>query len=495
MRELYNVIEGILDNDKKILDSTELHLRYELFIQYLGDILWKKTPYTYFLSIGTIVFELNQEMQDETATSMYREVESRLTKYFRHLERVYEKKYDISWRHKSVLGGVIYYLNMKEGSKNNVIEFRIKNLNDNRRIDIVWPKSFIFMSPNINEAILDTDTTITKNAEEYSVVSQLIDNGILYACEKTKARFALACQNEIASFENGHLSFFNDNAKVCSEVVIWYDRAKDFLKKHNIKSISAPQITIVKPQEDVSMFGTLKTRYLRVYQPVKDIIKNTDIEEGRMVDYTVIKNGDLNFRRGECDFVDSRQGLIMENSVIKIETFNKITLQNCNIDLKILNIQGEGVNFKNCKGNLLSIEVYEPSLFDGEFGKELFKIFDDKYEFWCWADKGGQKQELRKTNNIRKTLAFFGNKRYYCPNKSPYRITGSLKDICDVSSFNKFYVLKFYSNNYAVNFTTDIYTAQRQQRIDRFKYETNDHQQIAPEQTKDGFYCVIYSEK
>lgn len=348
---------------------------------------------------------------------------------------------------------------------------------------------------SLYEALLDTDLEITKNIEEYSIISQLIDNGILYACEKTKARFAVACQNEIASFKDGELSFFNDKAKVCSEVVIWYDLAKDFLKKHNIKSISAPQITIVEPKDDLSMFGTLRTRYLRIFEPETNTIKNMNVEKGRIVDYTFIKNSDIRFKRGGSDFCDSRQGLIMENSVIKIETFDKITFQNCDLNLGILNIHGEGVNFKSCRGDLASIEVYDPSLFDSEFGKELFKIFDDRYEFWCWADKGGQKQELRKTNNIRKTLAFFGNKRYYCPNKSPYRIIGSLKDICDVSGFNKLYVLRFYSNNYAVNFTTNIYTAQRQQRIERFKYETNDHQQIAPEQTKDGYYVVIFNEK
>lgn len=348
---------------------------------------------------------------------------------------------------------------------------------------------------NILESILDVDDTITKNTVEHAVVSQLFDNGIFYACEKTKARFASVCQNEIASYSDGELSFFNDDAKICSEVVILYDRAKDFLKRINIKSISAPQITIVHPKDDLDMLGTLKTRYLRIYNPASNTLKNLHTEKGRMVDYTFIKNSDLYFRRGGYDFCDSKQGLIMDNSVIKVETFNKITFQSCDINLSILNIQGEGVDFKSCKGDLAGIEVYDPSLFDGDFGKELFNIFDDTYEFTCWVDKGGQRQEIRKTNNLRKTLAFFGNKRYYCPNNSPYKIIGSLKEVCNVSGFNKFYYLKFYSNNYAVNFTTNMYTAQRQQRIDRFKYETNNHQQIAPEQTKDGFYCVIFSEK
>lgn len=345
------------------------------------------------------------------------------------------------------------------------------------------------------EALLDTDITITKNAEEYSVVSQLVDNGIFYACEKTKARFASACQNEIASYSDGELSFFNDQAKVCSEVVIWYDRAKDFLKRVNIKSISAPQITIVYPKDDLYMLGTLKTRYLRIYNPVSNTLKNLHTEKGRIVDYTFIKNSDINFRRGGYDFCDSKQGLIMENSVIKIETFDKITFQNCVLNLSILNIQGEGVDFKSCKGDLAGIEVYDPSLFDGDFGKELFNIFDNTYEFTCWVDKGGQRQEIRKTNNLRKTLAFFGNKRYYCPNNSPYKIIGSLKDVCDVSGFNKFYYLKFYSNNYAVDFTSRLTVAKQWQRIERFKYTTNNHQEIPLEKTKDGYYVVIYCEK
>ena len=345
---------------------------------------------------------------------------------------------------------------------------------------------------DIYEGILDDDDVVTQKAEGAAIVSQLISNGIYYACAEVKARFASACENQLATFKDGNLCFFNDSAKVATEVVIDYDKAKNFLKRINLKSIEAPHVAIFNTGSDFSMFGTINTRLLKIATPDKTI-KNLKVVRGRDWDSTVIKNADINYIRGGYDFCTSRMGIPEGCNTLMIDGYEKYTFQNSEIGLRFLSVRGEGVDFKNCKGELEEIKVYDPGLFYSECGKELIKLFDSNYKFAHYVNSNMKKE--RKTSSVQKIVAFFGNKKYFCPDSNPFKVIGKLKDICDVSGFKSLQVLEYQDNNYNIWLTKDKDAAQRWQRIDRFKYEDNYHHQFPLEQTTDGYYVIICSTK
>lgn len=502
MRKLYDILtetlslsrhslaEGILDDDEDIVRSTELHTRYEVFLQYFGDILWKKSQYSYSSGAGTIVFEFDRPIQIGTAEQMYKEVDARLNRYFKHLERTYAKTYQVSWRKKYAMSSVVYYLNMKEGSKNNIIEFCVRNISCNRRIDIVWPKNFVFMSPDISEGILDTDDDITSGASGDIIINQLVDNGIFYACVKTKARFASACENEIASYKNDVLSFINDKIKLSSEVTIDYSKAKSFLSKHHIKSIEAPIVSIFNIDgDDYSFLGHIKTRQMKIHEPAGSI-KNLHVSPCSTVPFTVIKNGDIRYRYGGADFCDSIADLTSEYTFIKVETYREIEFVNSIIDVNQVTISGEDVKFKNCSGDLRNIELYDPSLFDGMLGKRIFQLFDPSHRFNHYINANMKKE--RSTNSLRKILAYFNNKKFFAPDDTPYKIVGSLKNIIDVSKFKDFYSMMLKDNNITIYITPDLDRARRVQNMERLHYSNNNWQAHQVEQTKDGYYVIVY---
>ena len=343
---------------------------------------------------------------------------------------------------------------------------------------------------NILESILDDDDIVTGKVIGASMVNELVENGIYYACKKTKSHFASACDNEIASYNNGVLSFINNEIKLSSEVTIDYDKAKSFLSKNHIKSIEAPVVSIFNiNSDDYSFLGHIKTRQMRLYEP-KDSIKNLHVSPCSTIPFTVILNADIRFRRGGAEFCNSKADLTSDNTFIKVETYEEAEFVNSIIDLNEITISGEDVKFKNCSGDVKNIELYDPSLFDGVFGKRIFQLFDPSHNFNHYINPNMKKE--RKTNSIRKILAYFNNKKFFAPDDTPYKIIGSLKNIIDVSKFKDFYIMMLRDNNNTICITPDLYKARRLQSIERLHYSNNNWQAHQVEQTKDGYYVVIY---
>lgn len=343
---------------------------------------------------------------------------------------------------------------------------------------------------NLLESILDDDDTVVSKTIGASMVNELVENGIYYACKKTKARFASACENEIASYNNGVLSFINNDIKLSSEVTIDYDKAKSFLSKNHIKSIEAPIVSIFNIiGDDYSFLGHIKTGQMKLYEP-KVSIKNLHVSPCSKIPFTVIQNADIRFRHGGADFCNSRADLTSDYTFIKVETYEEAEFVNNTIDLNEINISGSDVTFKNCSGDLKNIELYDPSLFDGSFGKRIFQLFDSTYSFWHFINTRIQKE--RKTNSIRKILAYFNNKNFFAPDKTPYRVIGSLKNIIDVSKFKDFYSMILKDNNTTIYITSNLDSARRLQSLERLHYTNNNRQMYNVEQTKDGYYVVIY---
>ena len=134
--------------------------------------------------------------------------------------------------------------------------------------------------------------------------------------------------------------------------------------------------------------------------------------------------------------------------------------------------------------------MYDPSLFDGVLGKRIFQLFDPTYSFKHYINANMKKE--RKTNSIRKILAYFNSKKFFAPDDTPYKIVGSLKDIIDVSKFKDFYLMMLKDNNTTICITPDLDRARRIQNTERLHYTNNNQQAHQVEQTKDGFYVVIY---
>lgn len=151
MRGLYNVIESILSSDEKVtqeLTGKEATVRfhYQLFVDYVGDLLYKKAPYQNLLSSGEINFLIKD--QDTYIDKIYTQFDIALNKYFRELQRIHKDK-KISWTKNSELGAISYRLSIidKKSKEKQIVTFKICNRKDNRLIRVITDKNKPFMTP------------------------------------------------------------------------------------------------------------------------------------------------------------------------------------------------------------------------------------------------------------------------------------------------------------------------------------------------------------
>lgn len=147
MRGLFDIVtESIMSNDSKVThdltgEEATARFHYQLFMDYVGDLLYKKAPYHNYLSYaGYITFLLKD--QNTYIETVYNKVGKALEKYFKEIKRIQKDK-KISWSHFNNYANRTYRLNV-DGIE---YDFIIRNIKDDRVIYIQSPKDKLFMLP------------------------------------------------------------------------------------------------------------------------------------------------------------------------------------------------------------------------------------------------------------------------------------------------------------------------------------------------------------
>ena len=149
MRELYNVIEGILGSDDKVTqdligEEATAKLHYQLFMNYVGDLLYSETFYQNFSG------EINFLIKDQKSyiSEVYKQFDTALNKYFRELQRIHKDE-KISWNKSTELGATVYKLTLinKKSNEEQTATFKVVSRRDHRLVRVITSKNKPFMLP------------------------------------------------------------------------------------------------------------------------------------------------------------------------------------------------------------------------------------------------------------------------------------------------------------------------------------------------------------